>query len=319
LLSEKFATMSESLHLTKLLAKSENREAGRYFAAHRDALLEQQRALFLTAALTRSRFDKQGALLLFNTIYAVDPDTAAGQCALCMLKLDTTRRSAAGVITVGRTFQELRKVVAAHPDDIMIRWMLAVECRTWNLNAEGAQQYQKILESWDPGPALVHQTYANLLDNLGRYEEALKHRYITVRMEPAPWSFDGLGNTLDSLERYQEGCAAHWIAVRMNPSSASHLSNWGLSLCGNKQYDAAIEKCQQALQLQPTYFRAMWVWGKALAGKGDLRGALAKYEQAIALYPGELKMRQEAKILRDRISKGELTGARQNEPAVAAP
>lgn len=310
-LTEQLARMPESLHLSELLAKSQNVEAGRYFASHRDALLEQQRVLFLMAALTRSRFDKQGALLLFNSIYSIEPDTASGKCALCMLKLDTVKRSPSTLFTVGQALQELRKVVADHPDDVMIRWMLAVQCRTWNQNPEGAEQYRQILERWNPGPALVHQTYANLLDNLKNYDEALKHRYITVRMEPAPWSFDGLGNTLDSLERYQEGCAAHWIAVSMNPDSASHWGNYAISLCGNHQFDAAIEKAQKASELNPYYFRAYWAWGKALAGKGDLTGALAKYDRALALYPGESEMRLEAKKLRESISKGALTGARE--------
>jgi tetratricopeptide (TPR) repeat protein len=172
----------------------------------------------------------------------------------------------------------------------MVRWMLAVQCRNWNRNQEGADAYEVLLERWHPGPALVHQTYANLLDELKRYNDALAERYLVVAMEPAPWSYDGLGNTLQHLNRFDESCAAHEIAVRLDPTSSLYFSNWAIALNGKGDFDGAIEKCKRALQLQPTSARAYWMWGKALDGQGKPNEALAKCLTARALFnrPGPL-------------------------------
>ena len=131
---------------------------------------------------------------------------------------------------VNDAFADFKKLVDENPDDIMIRWMLAVQCRNWDRNAEGAELYRQILERWNPGPVLVHQTYANLLDELGRFEEALVERYKAVKMEPAAWSYDGLGNTLDSLGRYKEASEAHAKAARLAPASLPIWFHWARGL-----------------------------------------------------------------------------------------
>ncbi len=304
LLAEALPVSSEPITLTKLIVNDKTQAAEQYLAAHRQTLEDQQRVLFLFAACQRSRFERRMSLLLFNTVRAIDPTTPAGQCAECMLRLDTSRPGVLGATPVRQHFVALEKLADAHPDDVMLRWMLAVECRTWDRNAEGAEAYRQILEQWTIGPARVHQTYANLLDELGRYEEALEERYKAVEIEPASWSYDGLGNTLESLHRYDEANEAHAIAVRLDPDSSLYWSNWAISLLGDGQYDAAIEKCQRSAALDPNSWRAPYVWAQALEAQGKLPEAMEKYQQAASRKPRAMYFRRKAAELKQRIAAG---------------
>src|SRR5689334_13081045 len=100
--------------------------------------------------------------------------------------------------------------------------MLAVQCRSWNRDAEGAVHYERLLAEWKPGPVMAHQTYANHLDKLKRYGKASDQRHIAVAMEPCGWTYDGLGNTLNNLERFKEGNEAHAKAVECDPNRANY-------------------------------------------------------------------------------------------------
>ena len=135
-------------------------------------------------------------------------------------RLDSDQMKWATPQIVNDAFADFKKLVDENPDDIMIRWMLAVQCRNWNRNAEGAELYRQILDRWNPGPVLVHQTYANLLDELARFEEALVEHYKAVKMEPAAWSYDGLGNTWTA-----------WVATRKPARPMPWRRGWPRPRC----------------------------------------------------------------------------------------
>ena len=210
----------------------------------------------------------------------LDHRTPSAKCAYCVMWLDSTQIYVGPKQEQDRAFRLLTRLADANPTDLMIRWMLAVECRTWDRNEEGVAAYKIILDHWKPGPALVHQTYANLLDNLKRYDDALVARYQVVQMEPAGWSYDGLANTLHGLQRYDEACAAHAIATRISPQRSLYWSNWAVALNAQQKYDDAIAKCERSLKLAPTNGRAYWQWGVALDGQGKTREALEKCKMA---------------------------------------
>jgi len=199
---------------TDMLAAGKTREAEAFRNDHADELYRGQRAFFLQGALIRSRFDVSAAESVFETVYAIEPKTRAGQCALCVLRLYSLRKIHFSQASVDKAFAELKKLGEGHSNDLMLRWMLAVECRHWDRDAEGAEVYELILSRWSPGPALVHQTYANLLDNLGCFEEALVERRKVVSMEPCRWSYVGLANTLTNLKRHDEAAKARAMAAK---------------------------------------------------------------------------------------------------------
>jgi tetratricopeptide (TPR) repeat protein len=284
-------------------ALEDPRRLARLVSSHAEDLKPKQRTLFLYAACARSRFETEKSVPAFIAVGAIDPDTASGRCAICMLRLDSVLPGPQKLAEVAPAFDALRKLVEEHPRDIMLKWMLAVECRTWSRNAEGAELYKQILEEWDPGPALVHQTYGNLLDELNRHEDALVERQKTIKMEPAGWSYDVLGTTLYDLKRYSESDEAHAMAVRMDPTISYYWSNWAYTLMSEEKFDEAIEKCKRALELDGKNSMALWHWGKALEKQGKLEEALEKYKRFLALAPNEPRTKKRVAELEKKLAE----------------
>jgi len=290
-------------YLNKLLtlsATGDLKSLQRLVSNHADELKPQQRTLFLYAACARSRFEIQKSWPVFLAAAAVDPGTPSARCALCMLRLDSLQPGQQKMPQAMPTFDALRKLVEENRD-IIPKWMLAVECRTWNRNAEGAELYRQILEEWDPGPALVHQTYGNLLDQLQRHEDALVERQKTIKMEPAGWSYDGLGNTLYDLNRYRESDEAHAMAVKMDPTTSYHWSNWAYTLNSEEKFDEAIEKCRRAVQLDDKNSIAFSNRGIALEKQGKLEEALEKYRRSLALAPNDSRLKKQVADLEKKL------------------
>jgi len=293
----------EVMQVISLLLRCDDKAAKKILNTRCDHFRNSQRVFFLLGACTRSRFDKLAAFHVFRAVNAMNPHTPAGECALHVCAMDSNQLRQGGPKRVDEEFQAFTKLADANPDDVIIRWMLAVQCRTWDRNAEGVVQYKKILEKWNPGPVLVHQTYANLLDELERYDEALVERRKAVEMEPASWSYDGLGHTLGKLRRFAESYEAHAKAVELDPNAANYWANWASTLRGDGKWDEAIEKCKRTIQLDPQYWRALWVWADCLEAQGKKAAALQKYKDAIALEPGHLILKAKIDALEKELRK----------------
>jgi tetratricopeptide (TPR) repeat protein len=171
---------------------------------------QDQRLAFFQAACVRSRFEIEQANPLLIKVAVMNPASAQGQCAQLVVRLDSKG-------TATYDFRSLRSLVRRNPDDLLLLWMLAVQCRNHNLNAEGVQYYARLLKMVGTGSSLVHQTYANLLDELGRHAEALPHRRMAVKLEPASWSYGGLASTLSALGRNDEALKASMKAMDFSP------------------------------------------------------------------------------------------------------
>lgn len=280
ILENYLAQLTNVKRIVKYIYKGQQIEAANAIAQRAALYRENQRALFLFAACFRSRFTMMTSV--FKMIDMIDSETPVGRCASYMVQLDAPSKDARSAQQV---FAEFEKDVSDNPDDVALRWMLAVECRTYNRNATGAAHYQKIVAKWNPGPVLVHQTYANLLDGLNRHRDALVERQTAVALEPAGWSYDGLGNTLDSLGRYDEAADAHARAQERDPENGHHLGNWAANSLARKKTSMAIRQCERAVELDPTYLRTWTVWRQALQAQGNKPKAVAKYREALKTAP----------------------------------
>jgi tetratricopeptide (TPR) repeat protein len=174
-----------------------------------------QKLFFYAAACTRSRFMIEEAYFKLKKVYYMNEKTVYAKCAALIIALDNNNE-------IEKNFALLEKLVAENPDEIMLRWMLAVECRNLGYDEKGAQQYAIILKNWNPGPVLLHQTYANILDNLEKYEESLVHRKLAVELEPCGWSYHGLSVTLYRLKRYAEAREAVLLAIECEPETKKY-------------------------------------------------------------------------------------------------
>jgi tetratricopeptide (TPR) repeat protein len=239
-----------------------------------------QGVLFFLASCFRSRFEVDISLKAMAMVEGIDPATPEGQAAGLINALDQRQQ-------VRANFGKLRALAQAHRDRPLLMWMLAVQCRSLHRNEEGIGYYRDLLAAIKPkpGPVLLHQTYGNLLDEVGRHEEALVERKLAVKMEPAPWSYQGLGNTLYDLERFEEAAQAFASATPLAPERAEYWESWGKCLFYTRKYDAAIEKLSKATDLKPDAFLAWYLWGNCLKAKGDLEGAIEKYKAAVRAQP----------------------------------
>lgn len=200
--------------------------------------------VFLMAVLTRSCFYVEEAVPLFGYVKTVSPDSPHGRAAEYILQLD------AQAPDLERNFKALQTLASEEPVDPLILWMLGVQCRSLNRNRTGVAAYAELCKLWDPGPVLVHQTYANLLDQLRRYDESLVHRQLAVKLEPASWSYDGLGNTLTSLKRWEEADAAYAHATELAPRDAHSWTNWALSKSARGDVESAGKMNAKARELK---------------------------------------------------------------------
>jgi tetratricopeptide (TPR) repeat protein len=265
----------------KLLSAGKQSDAEAVVKSNIDRLKENQRMVFLLAALARSRFAVGEAVPIFQYVSKMGTNTVEGACAYEVVQLDLKK-------DVGRHFMALQELVRSHPDDIMVRWMLAVQCRSLGLNEEGIVHYKKILETWNPGPVLVHQTYGNLLDQLKRYDEALVERRIAVTLEPAGWSYQGLGNTFAAMGSNAFSAAAFSEAVKFEPHEARYWEAWGRVLMRMEQVDEAIVKCNKALALDPDYWVAWSTYGSCMEKQGKWEDAEKAYKRAVAINPNDV-------------------------------
>jgi tetratricopeptide (TPR) repeat protein len=273
-----------------------------------------QGLLFFVAACFRSRFEVDISLKAMAMVEAIDPATPEGQAAGLINSLDQRQQ-------VKTNFDKLRALAQQHRDRPLLMWMLAVQCRSLHRTGEGIGFYKELLAAIKPrpGPVLVHQTYANLLDEFGRYEEALASRNLAVKMEPAGWSYQGLAFTLAQLKRYEEADRAYAKAVELDPDSALYWLTWGRCLLDWGKPDAAIQRAKRATELAPRWSRAWNLWAMCLEKKRDLPGALVKYRAGMKAEPRQPFAYTEAeRVLRELGRGAEADQVRQERNRVVA-
>ena len=217
------------------------------------------------------------ARAVFLEVESMSPNTIEGRCARLMNTLDSPLFSISDM-------DRLHNLADTNREDMFIRWMLAIQCRTHNLDEQGAHAYEIILNAWNPGPVLVSQTFANLLSNLGQYERALIYRQRAVELEPAGWSYQGLGATLTYLNQPEKADAAFKRSVELSDESTYWLT-WAWSLKYRQLYPEAINKCKKALDRDPQNWLAISIWADSLNALGQRNEALEKYRECISLNP----------------------------------
>ncbi len=293
-LTEHVKTIPGALEALAFIQRGERRNALQLVRRHSDLYRANQRLLYWYAACERSRFNVEDAIPRFILAGMANRRTAIGQSVFFIIGLDSEEEVRRNPDVY---FTSLENLAESRPNEIVLQWMLAVQCRSLNLNEKGVIHYKKLLEKWNPGPVLVHQTYANLLDNLERYDESLVERRKAVAMEPTGWSYDGLGNTLNYLRQFKEADEAHRQATQLSPERSSFWANWGDTLCNAQRPEEAIEKCKTALELELENAFAWEVWGHCLEAKGKKRESLEKYRMSLEIHSDQPLLRAKVDAL----------------------
>ncbi len=236
------------------------------------------KTMFLAATLSRSTFYKDEAEERFRIVREESGDTPYDRCAAIVVALDHRQ-------TPTRNFELLERLITGNPDQPLFLWLSAIEGREYDLNAWGVGQYEKLAKIWKPGPVLMHQTWANLLQELGRNQEELVHRKIAIKMCPQGWSYDGYADCLSALKRYAEADAAHRIALRYAPDDSMYMTNWAINDYDQGKLEGAKKKLEKAMAMRYPWWGAFDQYAQVLEKQQKPDEAIKYYEKAFERNP----------------------------------
>lgn len=218
---------------------------------------------FLSAVCARSRFDTKGSAAEFLTVLTIRPDSAEGLASACILGID----AASDKTTALYYFNALLIVGKRNPSSIPIHWLTGVMARTLTCDDEirlsadqrkrilqcGIREYEAVLALMAPGPGavLIHQTMANLLDDIEAYDASWKHRELAMKMERTAWSLHAAACTLLKLERPAEALPLLQEVVRKDPKYACYHDALGKSLWSLGRREEAIHAWESASKIEP--------------------------------------------------------------------
>ena len=255
--------------------------------------------LFLAAVLERSRFDVAGAARVFARTMELSPSSPEGLASACILGVDLSRDQRSALYY----FNALLIVSRQNPGSIPIQWMAAVMTRQltkkdrFHLSSDihkrilecGIREYEKVLALMapQPGPVLVHQTMANLLDDVQGYDAAQVHREAALKMERRPWSLQAAADTLTRLDRPAEAVALMNECIAMRPDDANDFYTLGIAFSNLGRAREALGAWDNAANLDPKYWAYLKKCAMGFRDLGDYATARKYTLRALANNPGD--------------------------------
>jgi predicted O-linked N-acetylglucosamine transferase (SPINDLY family) len=135
-----------------------------------------------------------------------------------------------------------------------------------------------------PDGATVHNSYANVLRDLGRHAEALASYERALAIQPAyPEAWSNRGRTLLSLGRTAEALHSYDQALQARPDYVDAHYNRGVVLHQLGRPEEALEAYARALKLRPGFAHAHYNAGNALFELRRFEQALESYERALQI------------------------------------
>jgi tetratricopeptide (TPR) repeat protein len=242
--------------------------------------MKEVRFVFFTAALIRSNFEVEAALPIFKAIAKASPSRQQ-KVAEYMVALDTGPKT---YEELNKNFHGLGKLAMEQsPQDPIVLWIFGIACRTFRSSKSGVLAYTALMKHLKVGTAIVHQTFANHLVDEKRYEEALPHRRLAVKLQPTGWTYDGLAHTLFTLGKREESEKVRKEAAIKHGEYPLFWINWGKELIDLKRYPEAIVKLDKALAFVPNDADAINARGWARYKMGKPEEGLTDFRKAMAL------------------------------------
>lgn len=184
--------------------------------------------LFWAALLARSRFQVRESMPIFLHLIEKDPQSLQGRVASWVVAIDTTEDAKLQL----HYYNALLAEAAQYPHSIPVNWMVGIMIRTltgesarWPISGAtrsrildcGVRSYAKVLDllHTEEGPFCVHQTCANLLDELEAYDQAAFHREIALKKDRYPVSLHGAAWTFLRAGQYERALACVNEAMEM--------------------------------------------------------------------------------------------------------
>lgn len=165
---------------------------------------------------------------------------------------------------------------------------IAVGCiagtRTYLHQWENTRQLATHMLGLAPDSPYAHLAYANILNDAGEYEEALKHFDRTIELRPIEAeAYNNRGYTYYRLGDFPRAIQEYNNAIYYRPEYAIAFSNRGNAYNECKDFANALRDCDKAIELKPTLAEAYNNRGNVYRAIGDLARAVQDYTKAIEL------------------------------------
>jgi len=143
----------------------------------------------------------------------------------------------------------------------------------------------EVLRRRFPGPSPTWAEIGAALERHGQWEGAVQALTLAVKAQPSASLNLRLGAALQSLGRRGEAVERYQQALQLEPRSAEAWFKLGLAFQDSHHPDRAEQAYRRALALRPDLAEAEANLGVALQEQGDLEAAKQAYGRAIELMP----------------------------------
>ncbi len=154
------------------------------------------------------------------------------------------------------------------------------------------EKLKKELEKWerkialDPENAMAYFQRGNVLDDLGRKEEALESYDKALEIKPDnDAAYCNRGIVLNALGRKEEALESYDRALEIKPDNDAAYFNRGNVLNALGRKEEALESYDKALEIKPDNDAAYFNRGIVLNALGRKKEALESYDRALEIKP----------------------------------
>lgn len=283
----------------RLLASGQQADAEAKLEAAVEQNRNDPRLAFWSGVLERSRFSVDSAAPAFLYAARQLPNAAEGQAAACILGIDF----AADLRSALYYYNTLLAVAWQNPESVPVHWLVGIATRTLTREDKGytftyetlrrillcgVREYETALALLQPGPgpALMHETLANLLDDLQAYETSLQHRQTCLSMERKHWSLQTAAWTLSRLGRNAEALPLIREAVERSPETERHHFTMAEILWNLGQHEEALRAGAKAAELYP-FYRYFDFCAKGHRFLGNYAASREFSKRLLAIYPND--------------------------------
>ncbi len=229
------------------------------------------RAIFWAAVLARSRFDLDKSMPLFAQLLASQPESLEGRASGFVLGIDTTKDSRTKLFY----YNSLVAQTALEPKSIPLQWLSGIMAHMVREDAKpsgitdetrkrilawGVESYWKALSllGEQEGPYAIHETLANLLDDLEAHDQALEHRFMALKLHRSCSTLHGSAHTLHNLFQDEEALAYINEALALDGTDESCHSLKGDILERLDRLPEAIQSWNAAAEVATTDKSSSW-------------------------------------------------------------
>ena len=156
----------------------------------------------------------------------------------------------------------------------------------------GEEKLKEELKKWeheialDPANFTAYVKKGNVLDDLGRREEALDSYNKALEINPGcDKAYCNRGIVLKKLERKREALSSYEKALEINPANDAAHYNRGHILDDLGRKEEALESYGKALEINPGDHAACYNRGNILNDLGRKKEALESYDKALEINP----------------------------------